>query len=94
MNQLEDVRIISCVRCKTVLFGDRSAREHFAACDNDKRLEDALEALSGLGYDSLSFEQIKELFSFLNETDLNGDIVADRSIRSRSSVIVVCSPAS
>ena len=41
------------------------------------RLDECVEELEGLGYESLSFEQIELLFDFLLTTDLSGYIIAD-----------------
>lgn len=41
------------------------------------RLDEVFEELYGLGYDSLSFEQIELVFDFLLTTDLSGYIIAD-----------------
>lgn len=76
MKQL-DIQMTSCVRCHTVLVGVRGVQKHLEMCEREKRLEDALDELAGLGYESLSFDQIRELFGFLSDTDLSGDIIGD-----------------
>ncbi len=65
----------SCIRCKTSIFGN--PREHLSTCQKMARLDECVEELEGLGYESLSFEQIELLFDFLLTTDLSGYIIAD-----------------
>jgi hypothetical protein len=41
------------------------------------RLDECVEELEGLGYESLSFEQIELLFDLLLTTDLSGYLIVD-----------------
>jgi hypothetical protein len=71
----EDLQLTSCTRCKNAIFGN--PKGHLEICEKLGRLDDTLEELSGDGYDSLSFEQIKLLFDLLLTTDLSGYLIAD-----------------
>jgi len=76
----------SCIVCRTSLLGDPSV--HLASCEKQRRCDDAIDELMGLGYESLSLEQIGLLFDFLLTTDLSGCFIADVIVQVKEGDIV------